>query len=61
MEKVSFGSVELDRCVGHGVWFDPGELERAGAVAMIQSQVPADRDDFDVMLRAELRLAELSS
>lgn len=61
MEKVTLGSVELDRCDGHGVWFDAGELQRADAVAAIQSQVPADRRDVEVMLSAELCLAELSA
>jgi Zn-finger nucleic acid-binding protein len=36
MEKVMLDAIELDRCPDHGLWFDPGELERVTSTAVLE-------------------------
>ncbi len=50
MVPVSVGSVALDRCVSHGIWFDPEELsavlQRASTLSVKDGfDAPRDGDD----------------
>lgn len=45
MQTANLGSVALDRCAAHGVWFDPGELAALIAEARDFRAEPAEDGD----------------
>jgi hypothetical protein len=52
MAKVMLEAIELDRCEGHGVWFDRGEIDRlASTAALLAGEAPVEPENSTEFIR----------